>query len=163
MKKIYTHSAGLTWYMAPEITVWSGNPSIWVWQGACSAGSVEAAMSQFTRLACLLSLAIAISVSALPISAQESQPVKTVLSGAEGSAPAELKPASISRRSAVRTFQGTIRRSQDGYILKDCTGASYDLDNQIRVRDFDGQNVTLRGTLNQSSSSIRVKSIEPSD
>ncbi|MGA3193942.1 MAG: DUF5818 domain-containing protein [Terriglobales bacterium] len=63
----------------------------------------------------------------------------------------------------MRTFQGTIRRSQDGYILKDCTGASYDLDNQIRVRDFDGQNVTLRGTLNQSSSSIRVKSIEPSD
>lgn len=121
-------------------------------------------MSRFTAVARVLSLAVAIGLSAIPTSAQESESVKTVQSDARGSsAPAEIKPASISMRATLRTFQGTIRRSQDGYILRDCTGASYELDNQIRVRDFEGQNVRVRGTLNQATSSIRVKSIEPSD
>jgi hypothetical protein len=70
--------------------------------------------------------------------------------------------ASIAARSAVRSFQGTIRREMNGYILKDSTGATYSLNDQTKVREFEGQNVRLRGTLNASTGSIRVASIEPS-
>ncbi len=99
----------------------------------------------------------------IPVIAQ--QPATADSPDAQASRPqtqAQPTLTNVSSRSAVRTFQGTIRRGEDGYILRDSTGASYELDDQIRVRDYEGQNVKLRGMLDASTRSIRVKSIEPS-
>ncbi len=100
---------------------------------------------------------------ALPVVAQQTS--SAVLSDSQSSqsqAPARPTLTSVSARSSVQTFRGTIRRDMDGYILRDSTGVTYDLDDQTRIRAFEGQNVKLKGKLNASTGSIRVVSIEPS-
>ncbi len=67
----------------------------------------------------------------------------------------------LSSRPAVQTFHGTIRRNMDGFVLRDSTGVTYDLDDQTRIRAFDGQNVKLKGRVNTTTGSIRVVAIEP--
>ena len=42
----------------------------------------------------------------------------------------------LSSRPAVQTFHGTIRRNMDGFVLRDSTGVTYDLDDQTRIRAF---------------------------
>lgn len=119
-------------------------------------------MSPFTNIRSLM-LGAALGALTIPVIAQ--QPASAGSPDAQSNQPqAEVQPAltNVSSRSAVRTFQGTIRRGEDGYILRDSTGASYELDDQIRVRDYEGQNVKLRGTLDASTGSIRIRSIEPS-
>lgn len=69
--------------------------------------------------------------------------------------------SSSSASSAEQTFQGTISRSQNGYVLKDSAGVTYQLDDQQKAKDFSGQSVKITGTLDSSSNTIRVSAISP--
>ena len=68
---------------------------------------------------------------------------------------------SAGSQSAEQAFQGTISESQSGYVLKDSTGTTYQLDDQKKAKDFSGQSVKVTGTLDSSTNMIRVSSISP--
>jgi len=63
--------------------------------------------------------------------------------------------------SSEQSFQGKISGSQGGYVLKDSSGVTYQLDDQKKAKDFEGQNVKVTGTLDASTKMIRVSSISP--
>jgi hypothetical protein len=49
---------------------------------------------------------------------------------------------------------------QKQYVLKTDT-ATYQLDDQAKAKRFSGKQVTVNGTLDQSSSTIKVSDIQP--
>jgi cytoskeletal protein RodZ len=79
----------------------------------------------------------------------------------ESQTPSTATSSSSSAPSAEQTFQGTISQSQNGYILKDSAGVTYQLDDQKKAKDFSGQNVKVTGTLDSSTNTIRVSAISP--
>jgi hypothetical protein len=64
-------------------------------------------------------------------------------------------------QNSMQTFQGTISQGQTGYVLKDSSGVSYQLDDQKKAKEFSGQSVKVSGTLDSSTSTIHVTSISP--
>lgn len=58
------------------------------------------------------------------------------------------------------SFTGTITKEGDEFVLKS-GGATYRLDNQNAASRFEGQNVTVKGTLDAATNTIAVESIEP--
>jgi hypothetical protein len=72
--------------------------------------------------------------------------------------PSNETPASS---QSSQTFQGTISQSETGYVLKDSTGVTYQLDDQKKAKDFTGQSVKVTGSLDASTNLIRVASIAP--
>jgi Protein of unknown function (DUF5818) len=61
----------------------------------------------------------------------------------------------------AQTFTGTISKDTDNYVLKVSETASYKLDNQQQVQEYDGQRVRVTGTLDSSVNLIHVDRIEP--
>jgi uncharacterized protein YdeI (BOF family) len=59
--------------------------------------------------------------------------------------------------SAGHTFSGTIVKSGDKYVLKDESGASYDIDHQDQVSKFEGKKVRVTGTLDPSTKTIHIQ------
>ena len=62
----------------------------------------------------------------------------------------------------AQTFQGTIDRSHNTYVLKDSSGTTYQLDDQKKAKDYAGQQVKVTGSLDTSSNTIHVSAIAPS-
>lgn len=107
-------------------------------------------------------LAAAVAVVALPALGQQSKPMAPDPQ-TQQSQPQDQSTTGtpVSNQSAVQTFQGMISQSQDGYVLKDAAGTSYQLDDQSKAKDFNGQNVKVTGKLDASTHTIRVSSIAP--
>ena len=65
------------------------------------------------------------------------------------------------QQQPVQKFQGTIVKSKDKYILQDKTsGATYQLDNQDKAKEFAGRDVKVTGTLDPSTNTIQVSDIQ---
>jgi uncharacterized protein YdeI (BOF family) len=62
---------------------------------------------------------------------------------------------------SMQTWQGTIGRSEGSYVLKDSTGATYQLDDQKKAKDFSGQSVKVKGSLDSATNTIHVSEIGP--
>ena len=62
---------------------------------------------------------------------------------------------------SMQTFQGTIDRAGNGYVLKDGSGTTYQLDDQKKAKDYAGQQVKVTGSLDTASNTIHVSSITP--
>jgi hypothetical protein len=63
---------------------------------------------------------------------------------------------------SAQTFNGKISKSGGKYVLKDtATQTSYTLDDQDRAKQYEGKTVKVTGSLDSSSNTIRVASIEP--
>lgn len=61
-----------------------------------------------------------------------------------------------------KTFTGKIIESGDKLVLTDATGeAIYQLDNQVKAREFLNKNVKVTGILDVATKMIRVSDIEP--
>lgn len=61
-----------------------------------------------------------------------------------------------------QTFTGKITKSGDKLVLTDATGKMvYQLDDQIKAREFLNKNVKVTGVLDVSTKMIRVSAIEP--
>ncbi len=64
------------------------------------------------------------------------------------------------QQQSVQKFQGTIVKSKDKYILQDkMSGATYQLDNQDKAKEFAGRDVKVTGTLDPSTNTIQVSDI----
>ena len=63
----------------------------------------------------------------------------------------------------MRTFSGRIARAGNKYVLEDSSAkVSYFLDDQKSARKFDGQKVTITGTLDKQSNVLHVEKIAAS-
>ncbi len=62
--------------------------------------------------------------------------------------------------AAAQAFTGTIMKSGDTYVLKTADNMTYQLDDQSRVKEFEGKQVQVTGSLDQSSSMIKVQDIK---
>jgi len=72
-------------------------------------------------------------------------------------------PASEAVAAQEQGFSGKIVKSKDGVALKDATNhTTYKLDDDKRARQFVGKDVTVTGTLDQTTRTIHVSNIEAS-
>jgi uncharacterized protein DUF5818 len=70
-------------------------------------------------------------------------------------------PASMNQPSNVQAFTGKIMRSGEKLVLKNnATKSTYALDDQDRATSFAGRIVKVTGTLDPTTGTIRVDSIE---
>lgn len=58
-------------------------------------------------------------------------------------------------------FQGTIEKHETKYVLEDkASGATYQLDNQDKAKQFADRDVKVTGTLDPSTNTIEVSEIQ---
>jgi len=62
-----------------------------------------------------------------------------------------------SQQSGTQVFTGTIVKSGDKYVFQDSSGATYDIDAQGQVKQFEGKKVRVHGTLDPSTKMIHVQ------
>lgn len=74
--------------------------------------------------------------------------------------PSKSQQSQDSQRSQI--FVGEIARVKGKLVLKDHSGASYELDNAGQAKQFVGKRVKLTGTLDTATKTISIVSIEPS-
>lgn len=61
-----------------------------------------------------------------------------------------------------KTFTGKIVKSGDKLVLSDATGKNvYQLDDQVKAKEFLNKNVKVTGNLDSSTGMIHVSSIDP--
>jgi hypothetical protein len=64
-------------------------------------------------------------------------------------------------RQPAEEFQGTIEKTGTKYVLDDkASGATYQLDNQDKAKQFADKDVKVTGTLDPSTNTIQVSEIE---
>ena len=63
----------------------------------------------------------------------------------------------------AQTFTGKISKKGDKYVLRDSSSKmTYELDDQEKVKSFDGKDVKVTGTLDAQTQTIHVADIQPS-
>ena len=81
----------------------------------------------------------------------------------ENPPPSLQTPQRQTSPNEVRTFSGRIARAGNKYVLEDSSAkVSYFLDDQKSARKFDGQRVTITGTLDKQSNVLHVEKIAAS-
>lgn len=83
--------------------------------------------------------------------------------GAQSTSPSTTSSSSQSTATSTdsqNSFTGSIVKSGGKYQLRS-GGNSYDLDDQAQAKSFAGKDVKVNGTLDKSSNTIKVTSIEP--
>jgi hypothetical protein len=112
-------------------------------------------MKNNLSLLATLALAAALSPAAF---AQQDQPAQPSPSDPQTqSAPA---PDTSADTQTQKSFSGTVMKVEKRYVLK-TDSATYQLDDQTKAKHFSGKQVTVSGTLDQSTSMIRVSDIQP--
>jgi hypothetical protein len=67
-----------------------------------------------------------------------------------------------SAATEAKTFTGKIVKSGEKFVLKDtASNTTYQLDDQDKAKEYAGKSVKVSGTLDASTSMIRVSNIEP--
>lgn len=65
------------------------------------------------------------------------------------------------QQNSAKEFTGTIAKEGDTMILKDsASGVSYKVDDASKVQDYVGKQVKITGTLDSSTNTIHVDSIQ---
>ena len=61
----------------------------------------------------------------------------------------------------TQTVTGTIVKEDGRYVLKASDNKTYQIDDQEKAKQFEGKQVKIVGSLDMSTSTIRIQSIEP--
>jgi uncharacterized protein YdeI (BOF family) len=109
------------------------------------------------NLSLLATLALAATLSPAAFAQQDQDPQPRTPDPQTQSAPA---PDTSADAQAPKSFTGTVVKMQKQYVLK-TDGGTYQLDDQAKAKHFSGKQVTVSGTLDQSTSMIRVNDIQP--
>lgn len=108
------------------------------------------------NLSLLATLALAATLSPAAF-AQQDQAPQPAPDPQTQSAPA---PDTSADAQTPKSFSGTVVKMQKEYVLK-TDSATYQLDDQAKAKHFMGKQVTVSGTLDQSTLMIRVSDIQP--
>lgn len=93
------------------------------------------------------------------LSAQQQDPSAAQQQPETASPPSQ---STMSQASDQQTFSGKVAKAGGKFVLKDTTGkATYMLDDQDKAKQFEGQQVTVSGTLDAQTRTIRVSNISP--
>ena len=93
-------------------------------------------------------------------SSTQTQPADQAGSQSNPSASSPASQSSATSTDSQNSFTGSIVKSGGKYQLRS-NGTSYDLDDQSQAKSFSGKDVKVNGTLDKSSNTIKVQSIEP--
>jgi Protein of unknown function (DUF5818) len=75
--------------------------------------------------------------------------------------PAQPVNADAQQQSSMQTMTGTIVKEDGRYVLKASDNKTYQIDDQEKAKQFEGKQVKIVGSLDMSTSTIRIQSIEP--
>jgi uncharacterized protein YdeI (BOF family) len=104
-----------------------------------------------------LTLSVASMGSLWAQNSQNTQPQDTPQSAQQ---PSQSQPASNQAQSA-KEFMGTIVKDNGALMLKDSSAnVNYKVDDESKVKDYVGKQVKVTGTLDPSSNTIHVDSIQ---
>lgn len=93
----------------------------------------------------------------VPPAAQQ-PPTSQAPDAAPPSTPKDSTPtAATPSASDSQSFNGTVVKSGDKYVLKDDSGKTYDIDHQDDVKKFEGKRVKVQGKLDETGTKIMVK------
>ncbi len=83
-------------------------------------------------------------------------------SASQPSAPQQASPSQDTATPAMQssTFIGTVVKAGDKYVLK-TESMTYQLDDQDKAKDYENKQVSVNGTLDQSTSTLRITDINP--
>jgi uncharacterized protein YdeI (BOF family) len=86
-------------------------------------------------------------------SGQQQQPGQATTPSAQPAPDSQAQSPS----AGTQVFTGTIVKSGDKYVFQDSSGATYDIDAQDQVKQFEGKKVRVHGTLDPSGKMIHVQ------
>ena len=75
--------------------------------------------------------------------------------------PGQPASADAQHQSSAQTITGTIVKEDGRYVLKAADNKTYQIDDQEKAKQFEGKQVKIVGSLDASTGTIRIQSIEP--
>jgi Protein of unknown function (DUF5818) len=69
-------------------------------------------------------------------------------------------PQPDSQQPATQSITGTVAKVSGKYVLETEDNSAYQLDDQDKAKQFEGKRVKVKGTLDRTTSTIHVTSIE---
>jgi lipopolysaccharide export system protein LptA len=111
-------------------------------------------MKKNLNLLATLALAAALSAAAFAQQGQSAQPGSN--DPQTQNAPAPDVPAD----TQTQNLSGTIVKAKNHYVLK-TDKMTYQLDDETKAKQFEGKQVNVSGTVDKSTSVIRVTDIQP--
>ena len=111
-------------------------------------------MKNNLNLLATLALAATLSLAAFAQQGQSTPP-------ASNDPQTQNKPApGASADTQTQNFSGTIVKARNHYVLK-TDRMTYQLDDETKAKQFEGKQVNVSGTVDKSTSVIRVTDIQP--
>jgi Protein of unknown function (DUF5818) len=110
--------------------------------------------------------ALALTLGAAPLVAQHdsdtrssSQPSQQQQQQDQNQAqpPAGQNDSQAQSSDKTQTFSGTIVKSGSKYVLQDASGKTYDIDRQDGLKEYEGKQVRVTGTLDPDGKTIHMK------
>jgi uncharacterized protein DUF5818 len=75
--------------------------------------------------------------------------------------PGQPTTADAQQQSSAQTLTGTVVKEDGRYVLKASDNRTYQIDDQEKAKQFEGKQVKIVGSLDMSTGTIRIQSIEP--
>jgi uncharacterized protein DUF5818 len=75
--------------------------------------------------------------------------------------PGQPTKADAQQQSSAQTMTGTVVKEDGRYVLKASDNKNYQIDDQEKAKQFEGKLVKIVGSLDMSTGTIRIQSIEP--
>jgi hypothetical protein len=114
-------------------------------------------MKRFLSIVALLGL----SGLGLNLAAQQTPSQTPATQDPAASAQQQQQPVDTQNQSA-RSFEGKIAKQGDKLVLQDSASQSaYQIDDQDKAKQFEGQSVKVMATLDQSSNTLHIVDITP--
>jgi hypothetical protein len=92
--------------------------------------------------------------------AQPQPDTQTPRTPAEGRQSDTEQQDDAQKHPAAQSFMGTIMKSGDIYVLQTSDDITYQLDDQGRVKEYEGKQVQVTGSLDKSTNTIKVRDIK---
>ena len=72
----------------------------------------------------------------------------------------QLAPPQAHPQPTGQAFTGTVVKDGTRYVLKGTDNVNYQLDDQEKARNYEGKHVKIAGTLDDSTNTLHISSIE---
>jgi Protein of unknown function (DUF5818) len=92
---------------------------------------------------------------------QQQQPEDRPAPGRPAKPQADSQTATQPQQDAARSLSGTIVKNGDQFVLTTPENVNFQLDDQVRAKNYQGKQVKVTGTVDSTARKIHVQKIEP--